>query len=231
MIGPLNSDLWQKLIENARGTSLLTILPCVSTELRSLVYKYLESVVLPILARIGQCQSIKAAIEDKIEAGRHWTRRIHLVMSELLRNIEGENYHRSLLDLERLLEVRANVNAVTSQKVTPLLQICDALGELYAKTLLPNSRKLIYQRVLDITDKLLRAGADPNQQGYPSTPLITILAQQPFSFQEVSLMKALVVLYVNCGANVDLLPKNDIYALDKSPRQLAQEILNLIIDA
>lgn len=229
MIGPLNSDLWQKLIENARGTPLLTTLPCVNTELRILVYKYLESVVLPIVTRVSQCQSIKAALEDKIEVGRHWKRRIHLVMSDLLRNIEGENYPQSLLDLERLLVVRANLNAFTLQKVTPLLQICDALGELYSKRLFPNTRTLIYQRILDITEKLLRAGADPNQQGYPSTPLVTILAQQPFSFQEVALMKALVSLYVTYGANVDLLPKNDLYALDKSPRQLAQEILSLYI--
>lgn len=231
MANKISSEVWFLIAEKVAEDDwkpLFTSLPFVNRSARGGILAYLESRVLPILEKIApvekflatttRCQRLQMELERKqFYSERHWQKHIHVSIKELLRNSSFENWDR----FEDLLRARADVNAFTSQHSTPLLLVCDALGDLFSERMEPDARQRRYTSILKMMKSLLQHGADPNLQGFPSTPLVTILSQQPFGSEDRTLMKELIELLIAHGADRGRIPVNDIYGTNKPPTELA----------
>lgn len=233
MVNPLSAEVWYLIAEKVAEEDwkpLFSTLPFVCRTARGGAIEYLNAYVLPKLQKIAKvdaslsivsrCQNLQNALERKhCFLERHWHKPIHMAIKNLLRNGGPENWKR----VEDLLEARVEVNSFTSQRSTPLLLVCDALGEIFTARMEPSERSERYEEIIQITKRLLEHGADPNVEGFPSTPLVTILSQQPPSDEEKNLMRKLVDLLVKHGARVEVIPNGDHFGLNKSPAALAKQ--------
>jgi len=234
MANKVGPEVWFQIAERVAEDDwkpLFRTLPYVSWKVRGGVVKYLQLRVLPHLQKIGRvmaalpmatrCHRLQMELEREIPiSNRHWQKHIHIVIKELLKsgcdNVKWQRFH-------DLIGARVDLNARTSQNQTPLLILCDSLGTLFSSRLAAEERTAKYDLIVEIMQQLLEHGADPNRQGFPSTPLATILSQQPPSDEERVLMGTLVELLLEHGADGHHIPTGDIYDLNKKPLEMAAE--------
>ncbi|MCC5831801.1 MAG: hypothetical protein JJU12_02015 [Chlamydiales bacterium] len=186
--------------------------------------------ILPLLEKIGgieeslatitRCQRLQLELERiHLVKERHWHKHIHIVIKKLLVKADRESWVR----FENLLAARADINSFTSGRSTPLLLSLHTLGSLFTKDMRVEERKRRYREIKEIVKRLLEHGADPNLQGFPSTPLLTLLAFRPIGQVEKALIETLLGMLVRYGADPYLIPKNDCYGSSKSPYELAKQ--------
>ncbi len=171
------------------------------------------SPVKPIIAQIPTPQ-------EELSTNRALSSPVYLAVAALLKKIEGneEDFQKEYGTFEKLLAEGADANQVFRNQ-TPLDQLFFSLGGLYMKRMPTQVRQTVYQRVYDITERLLIAKADPNKPSARSTPLTTLLAQDAPSSQEVNLKNKLVNLSKQYGADLSLKPAADRYNIG-SPESL-----------
>lgn len=230
-------DIW-KLI--AYETGMESSLLLVSKSARSGLLGYIKEYILPLLATVYLPQrAIDLEVEKdvikefyRLREGKisypngNWVRPIHIVINKILTNILNNGYESDLMRFSSLLKARVDVNASSSQRQIPLLSVCDKLGSLFSTppfSIRPSDeqKRIAYSRIVELLSLLLDAGANPNVQAYPSTPLVTILVQQAFGNEDIELDSTMIAMLLKRGADPDLIPLNDTYGLGQSPRSLA----------
>lgn len=232
-----SADIW-KIIAYEAGIESLSTLPLVSTEARAGILLYIKEYILPLLVNIqipqravlfenSATQQFYRLREGKVfNQNGGWLRPIHVIIKDILKNIlnVNEEYKNAFTSFKSLLQTGVNVNAQSGQRQIPLLSVCDMLGTLFSIPSLSSSERqksIAYGRILNLLGLLLNAGANPNVQACPSTPLVTILAQQAFGNEDSKLKVEMITMLLKQGADPDLVPVGDTYGLGKSPRTMA----------
>ncbi len=78
--------------------------------------------------------------------------------------------------------------------------------------------------MLELVTLLLKHGADSNFEGFPATPLLTVLSQDPFCPEDREFMQTLLQKLIDYGADVDTVAKKGPYRSDKSARQKMEKL-------
>lgn len=230
-------DAWRGVVQEVARQDwsyLCTTLSCVSRSARSAALEHIERCVLPLMERIcspsleitveQRYHKYRGELERKISIkDRYWQRPLHLCIKNLLNSIHTDGYQVEWEKWQHLLATRVNLEATSSGGATALLLVCDCLCSLFSKKLIGEVLHAAHGRLLELLKGLLLAGADPNHQGNPSTPLVTILSQQPYSSDDGRLMYTMIELLLAYKADPQLIPTKDRYQLGKSPCQLAEK--------
>lgn len=230
-----NKDAWKGIVVEIAHKDwefLCTNLTLVSRGARGAALEHVEKCVLPIMERICSPDSTisilqryykyKGELEKKVFIReRYWHRPIHLCLKNLLSSVLTDDYQVERTKWQLLQLARVNVVATSSRGETVLLLVCNSLSSLFSKRLMGETLKTAHARLVQLLEELLLKGADPNHQGDPSTALITILSQQPYSCEDTQLMYEMVKLLLAHKADPYLIPTKDLYGFRKSPFQLA----------
>ena len=161
---------------------------------------------------------------------------IHKLTDQLLAHLNASDalYAPLLKDWTSLLELGVDPNALSHSKKTPLLILCSYLSIVSSGKLLNlQDRMQRNERLFDLFNTLLRLGADPNLEGAPSTPLITLIMaiQGARNDEDIILAEKIIQQLLKAGASPDLIPTKSLYGMKDSPRVYAQNtyprLLNL----
>lgn len=171
-----------------------------------------------------RCGYLKKWIERPLSYGKDQEERpIHQLTKMLLSHLASSIFDDLACEWEALLNAKTDLNAFTSQRQTPLLLLCDYVVTIHFSLDVDDEERVnMDQRLLWMLEKLLEKGADPNLQGFPSIPLMMLMVQAPNSRQDALLEKRFVEYLVRFDADPDLIPLDDCYHSNLSPRSYAQ---------